>query len=97
MQTQTHTTRLHSEEHVDRDFRAAVTGAQIVVGACIIWVEIRNKMVPEDSWHLRKWLCCSVQYISMTGGEMLQHLNSGVFVNVHNEFAQPGNIKDTSD
>ena len=47
MQTQTHTTRLHSEEHVDREFRAAVTGAQIVVGACIIWVEIGNKMVPE--------------------------------------------------
>ena len=44
MQTQTHTTRLHSEEHMDREFRAAVTGAQIVVGACII---IGNKMVPE--------------------------------------------------
>ena len=47
MQTQTHTTRLHSEEHVDREFRAAVTGAQIVAGACIIWVEIGHKMVPE--------------------------------------------------
>ena len=47
MQTQTHTTRLHSEEHIDREFRAAVTGAQIVVRACIICVEIGNKMVPE--------------------------------------------------
>ena len=47
MQTQTHTTRLDSEEHMDREFRAAVRGSQIVVGACIIWVEIRNTMVPE--------------------------------------------------
>ena len=32
---------------MDREFRAAATRTQVVVGACIFWVEVGNKMVPK--------------------------------------------------
>ena len=43
----THTTKLDSEEHTYREFRAATTRTQIVVGTNIVWIEMGDKVVPK--------------------------------------------------